>query len=270
MRREWFTYWFQHSLIGRAAPQPVNWLLQLAPFARHELNSELFLASLQTVAQELGPLFSPLPGMQAQEAVYLEESAETWWKAAQALRDLGQMLESLPTISRDASKTARKRRALRSGEAAFWGDWEELTSVERREVSDPFKASPGVSPRDHAEAQISSVIDAWWFPKLNLPDVPEELTLPHLRLDEAQLSLQLNMPTGMQAVLVTALQDRRLGRNLLIRECSRPTCRVIAFMSPRQRYCSDRCRNAAGMQRHAAKLKRQKEARGKKVKGGGA
>lgn len=263
VRREWFTYWFSQSLKGKAALQPVNLLLQLTSFGEHEWPTEPFQKTLLAVAQELGPLLSPLPGHRAVEATYLEEDVAQWCKAAQDIRDIGVMLERLPTLSRDGSKTARKRRALRAGEAEYPGEWDAVTPQARREFSAPYKASPGISPLHQASGHLGALMDRVWFPDVNLPGVPSRLGLPHLRLAEEGFTLQINVPTGMQALLVLALQDQRLGRNLLIRECARPTCRVSAFMSPKQRYCSDRCRNAAGVQRHADKAKQQRTGTGK-------
>ncbi len=257
LRREWFTHWFRQSLTGKAAPQPVNLLLRLATYRRYEWASESFQAVLRSVAQDLGPLFSLLPGHRAAEAVFLEESVEAWWKAAQSVQEMGRMLERLPQLSRDGSKTARKRRALQAGEAMYPGEWDSLTAEQQRQFSEAYKASPGISPRHQGEEYLSGLIDHLWFPPVELPGVPVRLGLPHLRLDEEMTTLQINVPTGMQALLVMALQDQRLGRSLLIRECARPTCQVVAYMSPKQRYCSDRCRNAAGVQRHAEKAKQQ-------------
>lgn len=260
LRREWFTYWFSQALKGKAALRPVNLLLQLASFGKYEWSTEPFRNTLLSVAQELGPLLSLLPGRRAAEATFLEEDVEQWWKAAQAIRDIGVMLDRLPKLSQDGSKTARKRRALKTGEAQYPGEWDSLTTQEQLEYSTQFKASPGIAPLHQASGYLSALIDEVWFPEVNIPGVSSRLGLPHLRLAEEGFTLQINVPTGMQALLVLALQDRRLGRNLMIRECARPTCRVSAFMSPRQRYCSDRCRNAAGVQRHAEKAKRQKGA----------
>lgn len=263
LRREWFTYWFSHSLKGKAALQPVNLLLQLSSFGKYEWSTESFRHTLLSVAQELGPLLSLLPGRRAAEATYLEEDVEQWWKAAQTIREIGGMLARLPKVSRDGSKTARKRRALKTGEAQYQAEWDSLTSQAQREYSMQFKASPGISPLHQASGYMSALIDGVWFPEVNIPGVPDRFGLPHLRLAEEGFTLQINVPTGMQALLVLALQDRRLGRTLMIRECARPTCRVLAFMSPKQRYCSDRCRNAAGVQRHANKVKRQRKGTGK-------
>lgn len=267
LRREWFTYWHRQSLTGKAALQPVNLLLRLATFDRYDWETESFRTVLTGVAQELGPLFSLLPGHRAAEAAFLEESVEDWWKAAQSVRELGRMLERLPEMSRDGSKTARKRRALQVAAAEYPGDWKALTAEQKRQFSEPYRESPGISPRHQAEGHLSGLIDQLWFPAVNLPGVPTRLSLPHLRLNEEQTSLQINVPTGMQALLVMALQDRRLGRSLLIRECARPACQVVAFMSPTQRYCSGRCRNAAGVQRHAEKVNRKATGKGSKPRG---
>jgi hypothetical protein len=95
----------------------------------------------------------------------------------------------------------------------------------------------------------------WIIPLRNAGDSDARLALPRLRLSPEDHTLQLNLPFGIQALLVMMVHDKRLGRSVLLRDCARPDCRMVRFMQPSQRFCSEKCQKLDAVRRHRAKRK---------------
>ncbi|SEJ79694.1 hypothetical protein SAMN04488058_11918 [Deinococcus reticulitermitis] len=253
--KEWFTTWHRQSLTGKPLPELLNALLPLAAFSEREKDSGLFTEALLDAARQLGPLFTALPWHGLNENAFYKEPVRSWHQAAQRLAELGGELGKLSTTSRDGSKTARKRRAVREAEAVYGEATLQAVSAEqRRTLVAPYRPSPGIAPIHDLEGRIGAIMDDLWI--IPLGDAEEsdwKLALPRLRLSEGQRTLQLNVPFGLQALLIMMVHDQRLGHSVLLRTCKRPDCRVVRFMQPRQLYCSPSCQNAAAVKRHREK-----------------
>lgn len=254
VQREWFTRWHRQALTGKPLPTLLNTLLPLSGLDRR---SEKFQQAAVQVAEQLGPLFTALPWHGLASNVFYEESVEMWHTAAVRLAELGHAMSFLSSTSRDSSEDARRQRAEEDAEDMFKREFLDTVSVEVREM---FIASvmdsPGISPMDHLEGDISKMMDRLWIiPLRNEEESDARLALPRLRLSPEDHTLQLNLPFGIQALLVMMIHDKRLGRTVLLRDCARPDCRVVKFMQPAQRFCSAKCQKLDAVRRHRAKAR---------------
>jgi hypothetical protein len=256
VHKEWFENWYSQSLGGKPLPQLLNALLPLAALPSNFFESEAAISQILDVAQQLGPLFTALPWHGLTQNTFYKEPMQSWYLAAQKLAALGHDLGRLTTISKDGSSTARRRRALRVAEADYGADYlESVGDSRRRELIAPIVDSVGVSPSDKLEGRIADIMDTLWIiPIRNAEESDWRLALPRLRLS-ADHTLQLNLPFGIQALLVMMIHDQRLGRSVQLRTCKREACRVPMFMQPRQQYCSAVCQNLEAVRRHRARTK---------------
>ena len=256
VHKEWFENWYSQSLGGKPLPQLLNTLLPLATLPANFFESEAAIAQILYVAQQLGPLFTALPWNGLTQNKVYEEPVQSWHLAAQKLAELARNLERLTTVSKDGSSTARRRRALRVTEAYYGADHlESVSAARRRELIAPFVNSVGVSPSDKLEGHIADIMDALWIiPIRNAEESDWRFALPRLRLS-ADHTLQLNLPFGIQALLVMMIHDQRLGRSVRLRTCKREACRVQMFMQSGQQYCSPVCQNLEAVRRHRARAK---------------
>lgn len=256
VHKEWFENWYSQSLGGKPLPQLLNALLPIAALPDNFAESEEAISQVVDVAQRLGPLFTALPWHGLGQNEYYEESVRSWHLAAQQLAELGQELERLATTSKDGSSTARRRRAVKVAEADFGADYvESLDDTQRHDLIAPFIASIGIAPIHKLEGRIADIMDALWIiPIQNVEESDWRFALPRLRLS-ANHTLQLNLPFGIQALLVMMIHDQRLGRSVRLRTCKREACRIAVFMRSGQYYCSTRCENLSAVQRLRARAK---------------
>lgn len=258
VHKEWFATWHRQSLGGKPLPELLNALLPLSTYSAKALGSEPFIGDVLKSAEQLGPLFTALPWHGLANNSSYEEPVTSWYMAAQHLADLGAELGRLSLTSKDSSSTARKRRAIRAAEAVYGEEILNDASEElRRQLIAPYLDPPGIAPIHDLEVRIGLIMDHLWIiPLANTSESDWRLALPRLRLSPADHTLQLNLPFGLQALLVMMGHDQRLGRSVLLRTCERPDCRVVKFMQLRQKYCSSACQNADAVRRHRQKAER--------------
>lgn len=255
VRREWFARWHRQTLTGKPLPALLNTLL---PLGGLDSRSDEYRQAVVRVAEELGPLFTSLPWHGLASNAFYEESAEMWHQAAVQLADLGRVMGRLSSTSRDGSDEANLQRAEEAAEGEHGREVLDAVSAQQRaEIIRGFLDSPGISPMDHLEGEIAKRMDDLWIIRLrNEAESDARLALPHLRLSpEDDHTLQLNLPFGIQALLVMMIHDKRLGRSVLLRDCARPDCRVVRFMQPAQRFCSEKCQKLDAVRRHRAKAR---------------
>ncbi|GGN34651.1 CGNR zinc finger domain-containing protein [Deinococcus daejeonensis] len=254
VRREWFTRWHRQALTGKPLPTLLNTLLPLSGLG---VRSDEFKQAVVQVAGELGPLFTALPWHGLASNAFYEESPKMWHDAAVKLADLGRAMGCLSSTSRDGSEEANLQRAEDAAEGEFGRELLDMISAKiRQELIESRLDSPGISPMDHLEGEISRMMDRLWIiPLRNEEESDARLALPRLRLSPEDHTLQLNLPFGIQALLVMMIHDKRLGRSVLLRDCARPDCRVVRFMQPSQRFCSAKCQKLDAVRRHRAKAR---------------
>lgn len=254
MAREWFDRWHRQALTGKPLPALLNTLL---PLSGLDHRSDEFKQSVVGVAEELGPLFTALPWHGLADNAFYEEPAETWHTAAVKLAELGRALGRLSSTSSDGSEEARARRAEEAAEAELGRPLLDMVSAqERKQLIGSYLDSPGISPKHHLEGEISELMDGLWIiPLQNAAESDARLALPRLRLSPKDHMLQLNLPFGIQALLVMMVHDKRLGRSVLLRSCARQDCRVVRFMQPTQKYCCIQCQQRDAVRRHRKRAK---------------
>lgn len=256
VRREWFARWHRQMLTGKPLPALLNTLL---PLGSLDPRSDEFRQTVVRVAEELGPLFTSLPWTGLASNAFYEESVEMWHKAAVQLADLGRVMGRLSSTSRDGSDEANLQRAEEAAEALHGREvLDTFSAEERSEAVRGFLDSPGISPMDHLEVEISQRMDDLWIIRLrNEAESDARLALPHLRLSpEDDHTVQLNLPFGIQALLVMMVHDKRLGSSVLLRSCARLDCRVVQFMKPTQKFCCIQCQRLDAVRRHRAKARK--------------
>lgn len=255
-----FERWFTTTRGGRPVFTALNHLIQLANMdGRFEgpAAQERILAA----AQYLGPLVTALPSQSAMAAVTVEEPLSTWIDLAQRLKALSDAVGKLPRTGRDDSRHARTRRAeLMALMDLGFPHLESLSAAERRETIASYRPSEGISALDEQLGDIGILADALWhYPISRNPGINPLLTVPRPRLEETIWTFQLNIPCGIQALLVMALYDRSLDGAVKVKTCARAGCHVMAFMSARRRYCSEQCQRAAAEQRRRKRVARRKK-----------
>ncbi|PTA67376.1 hypothetical protein [Deinococcus arcticus] len=252
--REWFARWHRQALTGKPLPAVLNTLL---PLSGLDPRSDGFKHTVVRVAEELGPLFTSLPWHGLASNAFYEESVEMWHAAAVQLADLGRAMGRLSSTSRDGSEEAQLQRAEEAAESEHGRELLDTVPAQlRAEIIRGFLASPGISPMDNLETAISIQMDRLWIvPMRNAGESDATLALPRLRLSPEDHTLQLNLPFGIQALLVMMVHDKRLGRSVLLRDCARQDCRVVRFMQPSQRFCSEQCQKLDAVRRHRARAR---------------
>lgn len=250
LRRDLFQDWFKTSRNGQPLPTMLNLMAALTPYQPRAVDNAQMHDALLTAARHFGPLFTLLPGQTASEVTQVEEPAELWLKAARMLRQLSDEIARMTKASKDGSKTARKRRMKRDAEADIGNYLHSMPDEMRRQHMEPYRPSPGISEYDVVAQDVSNLIDAMWLlPLRQQDDGLRHLTIPRPRLSEPEHAFQLNMPFGIQALLIMTLHDQSIGRTLVMRSCARSRCRKVMFMKPRQQFCSEECQRAAAAQR---------------------
>jgi hypothetical protein len=254
--RDLFSGWFRTSGSGQSLPTLLNLLAALTAYGAGELSSPQFQQEALTAAHKLGPLFTVLPLGTAQRGLVVEEPLALWWQAAVKLRELSEAIAVLTRASGDSSKTARKRRGNRLANEAIGPQLEELEAEEQRQQRAVYRPGPGISARHQAGQDVADLIDALWLPPMRSADAAVTyLSFPRPRLSEDGLMFQLNVPMGLQALLIMTLHDQSIGRTLHMRTCARERCRKVRFMKAGQKYCDGKCRHAVEMQRARQKVK---------------
>lgn len=266
--REWFATWHRQSLTGKPVPELLDALVKLSGFPEWEQDTEEFTQAFLTAAQRIGPLFTAMPWHGLAENAFYDEPVVSWHQAARQLAQLVGQMERLKTVSRDGSKTARKRRALKEAEVVYGeAALQAVDADRRRAMIAPYRPAPGIAPVHDVEQEIAAIMDHLWLvPLANAHESDWRLSIPRPRLSEANSTLQLNIPLGIQALMIMLTHDQRLGRTVLLRTCARPDCRVVGFMRSSQQYCSEACRSAEAARRHRAKQRAAKEAKSKRSK----
>lgn len=243
-----FTRWFRTSTGGPLVPQLLTLLLGIS---RHVgPSTQEFEEAALAAAQEIGPLLTVLPGQSAVQGLTIEEPVAKWVTAANALYDLILTLGQLHKASQDSSLEARQARGVERAQAIFGEELERFSPERRQREIKPYIPPADISERDEVAMQVGLMVDQVWL--LPMPDARPglaQLGIPRLRLTEPGMHVHLNVPFAIQALLIMALHDRSLGRTLVPRHCARGSCRKVALMSPRQRFCSDPCKNAEMVQR---------------------
>ena len=250
LRRDLFQDWFKTSRNGQPLPTMLNLMAALAAYQPRDVDESQLHKALLAAAQHFGPLFTLLPGQTAHEVAHIEEPVDLWIQAAGMLRQLSDKIARMTKASRDGSKTARKRRMKRDAEADIGNYLESMPDSMRRQQMEAYRPSPGISEYDIVAQEVSNLIDELWLLPLGQQDSQlRHLTIPRPRLSEPEHAFQLNMPFGIQALLVMTLHDQSIGRTMVMRSCARNRCRKMMFMKPRQQFCSEECQRAAAAQR---------------------
>lgn len=235
-----------------------------------ELESQVVTnEAILKVAEQLGPILTVLP---SQSPNVIHEPLDKWQGAAEALVQLINAIEKMQKASRDSSKTARKRQGFKK--ARYNIDiFDFLPLRDQKSLARSYRPAPGISARNDAEARVAEQIDSLWFLPLQVNEeyiedirLIEHLRFPRLRLSDKGegRTMQLNVPFGIQALLIMLLYDQTIGQTLFPRKCARTECQKLVLMGPRRYYCSDKCQRSAAAKRHRQEAKRTR-ARSRKV-----
>lgn len=256
--RDLFQTWFAKTTETRktkVARQPIhlNAILSLSRWGPRTHLPSSSQAELLAVAEQLGPIFTALP---AHGPEVVEEPAEHWFEAAAKFSQLIFSIKHQELASKDGSKTARRRMGFKRAREAIAG-FHALPLDNQRWMAARYRPSPRLSARAEWAHEVAQQIDALWFlpialrgeNELTLRGI-EHLRFPRLRLSSEGRSMQINVPFGIQALLIMLVYDQTIGTTLFPRACARAECGKIVLMGPRRQYCSDQCQRVVGAKRH--------------------
>lgn len=224
--------------------QPVERLLSIAAQAGQPPAS---LDQVKQVAVALGPLFTPFPDQQAFFGAGMLEPVRQWLSFAADINTAMEAAQRLPTASRTAPTDEERLEVSREFIIAKIGhDAFQSLLPERQESLLQAYMPPALSEHDLLTDSTSRLIDNIW-------DRPP----PKYVASDNEVSAQLNMSRGAQALawLVLFRPDLYAGR--VLQRCARSGCRNIRLMRPsvRQVCCSESCRMARNQKQYRDRKK---------------